>query len=180
MSFNEIYTNYYRRSFQFVKSYLHDSQIAEDIVSESLISLWEQMKIVKIENLQFYLFRILKNKILDHLKHEAIERKAKQKITEKLQQELNLRISLLESCDPKELLSEEIMQIYLRTLNTLPEKTRMIFNMSRVSGKSNKEIARFYGITVKGVDYHISIAIKEFKIALRDYLPLFLFVFYGI
>ena len=37
-SFNEIYTVFYRKSFLYVKSYVHDDMAAEDIVSESLIS----------------------------------------------------------------------------------------------------------------------------------------------
>ena len=44
--------------------------------------------------------------------------------------------------------------------------------------KMNKEIAENLGITVKGVEYHISRALKEFRISLKDYLPLFYFFFY--
>lgn len=175
MGFNEIYTSYYKRAYLFVKSYVHDGPAAEDIVSESLISLWKQMKVSSIGNVQSYLFRILRNNTLDYLKHAAIERKARQEINEKLHRELEVRISLLEGCDPDELLSAEIQQIYLNTLNTLPPKTRLVFEMSRVSGKTNKEIADFYGITVKGVDFHIAQALKALKKTLRDYLPIFLF-----
>ena len=175
MGFNEIYTSYYRRAYLFVKSYVHDGPVAEDIVSESLISLWKQMKTSSIENVPSYLFRILRNNTLDYLKHAAIERKVRQKINEKLHRELEIRISLLEGCDPDGLLSSEIQQIYLDTLNTLPPKTRLIFEMSRISGKTNKEIADSCGITVKGVDFHIAQAIKALKKTLRDYLPIFLF-----
>jgi RNA polymerase sigma-70 factor (ECF subfamily) len=176
VGFNEIYTAFYKKSLLFVRSYLHDAAISEDIVSESLISLWEQSKISPIENTQAYLFRILKNNTLDYLRHVAIERKAWKKINEKLQRELEIRISLLEACEPNELLSEEIRQIYLNTLNALPEKTRLIFEMSRISGKSNKEIAEYYNLTVKGVDYHIALTLKLLKKRLKDYLPLFFFL----
>lgn len=47
--------------------------------------------------------------------------------------------------------------------------------MSRFENKMNKEIAENLGITVKGVEYHISRALKEFRISLKDYLPLFYF-----
>ena len=50
--------------------------------------------------------------------------------------------------------------------------------MSRFENKMNKEIAENLGITVKGVEYHISKALKEFRISLKDYLPLFYFFFY--
>lgn len=42
-TFNEIYTAYYRRSFLFVRSYIHDPMTSEDIASESLIKLWQYL-----------------------------------------------------------------------------------------------------------------------------------------
>jgi len=170
-SFNSIYTTYYRKSFLFVKSYVHDELVAEDIVSESLIKLWERMKHQPVEHVSSFLFTILKNGALDHLKHENLERRAFHSLHELLKRELEIRISILESCDPKEIFSSEIQQIIVSTLETLPEKSRKIFMMSRFEHKSNKEIAEIFEITVKGVDYHISLTTKALKIGLKDYLP---------
>ena len=36
-SFNNIYMRYYKKSFLFVKSYIHNEMVAEDNASESLI-----------------------------------------------------------------------------------------------------------------------------------------------
>lgn len=36
-SFNDVYLSYYKKSFLFVKSYVHNDLAAEDIASESLI-----------------------------------------------------------------------------------------------------------------------------------------------
>jgi RNA polymerase sigma-70 factor (ECF subfamily) len=137
-SFNTVYTSYYRKSFLFVKSYVHDELVAEDIVSESLIKLWERMKQEPVEHIQPFLLTILKNSALDHLKHEAIVRKAFKSMNEKLNRELEIRISALESCDPDEIFSAEIQQIIQATLASLPEKTRAVFEMSRFGNKTNK------------------------------------------
>ena len=176
-SFNAVYTAYYRKSFLFVKSYVHDKLVAEDIVSDSLIKLWERMKIHPIKNVNSFLFTILKNGALDHLRHENIERKAYHSIHELLKRELEIRISVLESCDPKEIFSTEIQEIIESTLNTIPEKSRNIFIMSRYDHKSNKELAEIFSISVKGVDYHIALAIKSLRVALKDYLPLCFYFF---
>ncbi len=61
-SFNEIYNTYYRKSFLYVKSYVHEDMAAEDIVSESLIRLWQQMKQQPIDPIPPFLFTILKNR----------------------------------------------------------------------------------------------------------------------
>ena len=177
-SFNEIYTSYYKKSFFFAKSYVHDDLAAEDIASESLIKLWEKLKTEKIDYIEPLLLTILKNKALDYLKHEEVKRTAFESMVDWHQQELSIRISTLESCDPNEIFSDEVESIIRETLKLLPEQTRRIFLLSRFEKKSNKEIAEQMGISIKGVDYHISKALKALRITLKDYLPLFYFFFY--
>lgn len=177
-SFNEIYTSYYKKSFFFAKSYVHDDLAAEDIASESLIKLWEKLKTEKIDYIEPLLLTILKNKALDYLKHEEVKRTAFESMADWHQQELSIRISTLESCDPNEIFSDEVESIIRETLKLIPEQTRQIFLLSRFENKSNKEIAELMGISVKGVEYHISKALKALRITLKDYLPLFYFFFY--
>jgi len=177
-SFNEIYTSYYKKSFFFAKSYVHDDLAAEDIASDSLIKLWEKLKTEKIDYIEPLLLTILKNKALDYLKHEEVKRTAFESMADWHQQELSIRISTLESCDPNEIFSDEVESIIRETLKLLPEQTRQIFLLSRFENKSNKEIAEQMGISIKGVEYHISKALKALRITLKDYLPLFYFFFY--
>lgn len=177
-SFNEIYTSYYKKSFFFAKSYVHDDLAAEDIASESLIKLWEKLKTEKIDYIEPLLLTILKNKALDYLKHEEVKRTAFESMVDWHQQELSIRISTLESCDPNEIFSDEVESIIRETLKLLPEQTRRVFLLSRFENKSNKEIAEQMGISIKGVEYHISKALKALRITLKDYLPLFYFFFY--
>ena len=176
-SFNAVYTSYYRKSFLFVKSYVHDELVAEDIVSESLIKLWERMKSQPVEHLSSYLFTILKNSALDHLKHEAAAQKAFKSLNEYLTREHEIRISVLQDCDPNEIFSTEIQQIIQSTLASLPEKSRKVFEMSRYQNKTNKEIAEVFNISVKGVNYHIALTIKALRVSLKDYLPLLIYLF---
>lgn len=63
------------------------------------------------------------------------------------------------------------------TIHYMPEQTRRIFEMSRFENKTVKEIAEETNITAKGVEYHITKALKVLRINLKDYLPLFYFLF---
>ena len=175
-SFNALYTRYYRKAFLFTKSFVHDESVAEDIVSESLIKLWENLKEENTDHADALLLTILKNKSLDHLKHEAIKAEAIHSMSNLNQRELEIRISTLQACDPEEIFSEEVKKIIADPLATLPEQTRRIFVMSRFQNKSNKEIAEELGITVKGVEYHITKALKPLRISLKDYLPILCFL----
>jgi RNA polymerase sigma-70 factor (ECF subfamily) len=175
--FGIIYKQFYRKAFCFAKSYVHDGLAAEDIASESLIKLWEQMRRNRINNPEVFLLTILKNRSLDYLKHEAIREEAFVELKNDYQEELNLRISMLESCNPEGIFTAEIQQILHDTLARFPKQTRLIFEMSRFNNQSNKEIADALGLTVKTIEYHISKVLKALRISMKDYLPLFCFFF---
>lgn len=48
--------------------------------------------------------------------------------------------------------------------------------MSRFEEKSHREIAAEMNMSVKGVEYHISKATSVLKHALKDFLPILLFL----
>ncbi len=175
--FNSIYERNYRRSFLFTKSYVHDDMAAEDIVAESLVKYWRLSISQEAETTEALLLTILKNKALDYLRHKAIHESAMENIMELNNRELGIRISTLEACDPEEIFSHEIQAIIQDSLKSLPKQTRRIFEMSRFENKTVKEIAEETNLTVKGVEYHITKALKVLRINLKDYLPLFYFIF---
>ena len=67
MTFNELYANYYSKALIFVKSYTNDVSEAEDIVSESIITVWEKLDESRQDRLLPFLFTVLRNKCLDSL-----------------------------------------------------------------------------------------------------------------
>ncbi len=174
--FNKIYTNYYDKSFMYVKSYVHDKMVAEDIVTDSLMQVWEEMKKRVVDPVAPFLFTILKNRSIDYLRHETLKQKTHENIRDKLNREMEIRLRSLEASDPDVIFSSEIKEILEKTLASLPEKTKEVFIMSRFGNKSHKEIAEEFGISVKGVEYHIANAIKILRLSLKDYLVLFLWL----
>lgn len=177
ISFSDIYTSYYKRSFLFVKSYVRDDMIAEDIVSEALIHLWETTRKETVEHPMSLLLAILKNGALNYLKHQSVKESATETISSKMIRDLNYRITTLQACDPEEIFSSEITQIVDKTLQSLPEQTRRIFEMSRYESLSVKEIASELPLSTKSVEYHITKSLKLLRIALKEYLPIFYFLF---
>ena len=177
-SFNNIYMRYYKKSFLFVKSYIHNEMVAEDIASESLIKLWQWIQDNPVENIEPMLLSILRNKALDYLRHESMKQQVITRISEKQNEELALRLSSLEDCNPNEIFSKEVMDIVQRTLQSLSEQTSSIFTLSRFGNKTNREIACELNISIKDVEYHISKSLKALRKTLKDYLPLFYFFFY--
>ena len=176
-SFSKIYTSYFKKSYRFAKSYVLDDLVAEDIASESLIKLWDNIKKKSLteDEILPYLLTILRNKSLDYLKHLDVERTAFDKMTDWQQADLNLRISSLESFEADNIYIKEMFLILKKSLQEMPDTTQKVFKLSRFKNKSNKEIAEEMGISVKGVEFHITKALKVLRVALKDYLPLFYF-----
>ena len=175
--FTEIYNAYYKKAFYFAKSYVHDEGATEDIASESLIKLWEQLKLKDLDPIVPFLIAILKNKSLDYLKHEEVKRSTLSEMASWRDYDLSIRISSLEACDPDEIFSGEVEAIVSKTLQSLPAQSRRIFVMSRFQHKTNNEIAQTLGLSAKAVEYHITKTLKLLRVALKDYLPAFIFLF---
>lgn len=151
--------------------------VAEDIVSEALINLWETSKKETIEHPLSLLLTMLKNGSLNYLKHQEVRQSAINTISSQLMHDLNYRIRTLQACDPEEIFSSEITQIIQDTLDLLPEQTRRVFEMSRYECRSVKEIAEELSISPKSVEYHITKSLKVLRIALKEYLPALYFLF---
>ncbi|MDR2775827.1 MAG: RNA polymerase sigma-70 factor [Tannerella sp.] len=177
-NFNEFYSAHYRRTFLFAKSYVHDRWAAEDIASEALVNHWETMKEHEIHQPLAFLLGIVKNKAIDYLRHEISREEALAAMSEIGIRELNTRISTLEACEPEKIYSRDVEEIIESTLNTLPAKTREIFRMSRYHNMPKNVIAAKLNMSSKGVEYHLTKALASLRINLKDYLPLFYFMFF--
>lgn len=55
----------------------------------------------------------------------------------------------------------------------MPTTSRQVYYLSREEGMSNKDIAQTVGLSVKGVQYHITKVLKALREAMKDYLPIY-------
>ena len=170
--FCTFFSEYQRRFIAFACSYVHDEATAEDITMESIMYYWENRNRLPADtNVAAYVLTTLKHRCIDYLRECQVRQEASDKITRLHQWELECRISSLEEFEPYEIFTNEIRQIIEHTLAMLPEQTRRIFEMSRLENKTYREIAIQTGMSVKGVEFHISNAIKALRASLKDYLP---------
>lgn len=179
LSFDQLYKDYQAQFVRFASTYVRDHAIAEDVTIEALMYYWENRHTIEREsNIPAYILTIIKHKCLNHLRHVQIHEDYSDKIQSYSLWELNTRIATLEACEPYDLFAAEIHEIVKKTLEKLPEQTQKIFLQNRYENKSYKEIAAHFNITAKGVEFHIAKALKALRISLKDYFPLFIYLFY--
>ena len=178
--FEDNYSSYFRRCVLFARSYVFDQNVAESIAAEALSLYWERRSAgEEIQMVLPFLFSVIRNKALRHLRHESLKSKVHDDMSRDIRDELKFRIEALESCDPHTLFAGDVQKILHDTLDSLGGKTGRVFSLSRFNGMTNKEIAEKMGITEKTVEYHISKALKALRVSLKDYLPL-IAVFLGL
>ena len=155
--------------------YVRSAAVAEDLVSDSFMSFWENRgRIPADANLQAYILIIVRNKCLDWLRAQSLHAKIEQEVYELRRRVLAADIRSLQAFNPEEIFSAEVAAIGRQSLARLPELTREVFVARRFEELSYKEIAEKYGITVRRVEFELEKAVKQLRVALKDYLPVLL------
>lgn len=177
--FNQLFNTYYQQFIRFAMGYVKDELKAQDIVSDAFASYWETKGSLSDEtNEPGYILTSVKNKCLNYLQHKKVKLKAAQEITDHAQWILDTQINTLEACNPSKIFSQEIQKIIQETIDKLPQKTQIIFNLSRFEHTSHRNIALQLNLSTKSIEYHISKALDELRRNLKDFLTvLILFLF---
>lgn len=171
-TFTTIFTTSKEGFIQFAYSYLGNMEEAEDAVMESYVQYWE-MKSRKertIVNVKAYIFMILRNKCIDMLEAKKQRLQYAEDMYDRLAGEIEMSITSLQCCDPSELFSDDITRILTETLDEMPGRTREIFYERFYEQKSYKSIAESFGISVKGVEFHMTKCMRVLRKRLKDYL----------
>ena len=161
--YDYLFQYYYSGLVVFAQKYIPEKVLAEDIVQEFFIKLWTNRANFHIETtLKSYFFTSIKNRCIDHIRHEIVKGKAKEHLLANAQLHANERDYLIES---------ELMEQINLAIGKLPEVCREIFILNRFEGMKPSEIAKKRGISVRTVETHIGKALKILRKELSGYLP---------
>lgn len=167
--FDAVYRHYFRRLCAFCSQYVDEQEEIEEIVQETMMWLWENRSSLMADlTLKTLLFTIVKNKALNRISHFEIKRKVHQEIVEKYESEFD---------NPDFYFGNELFRLYEEALEKLPKEYREAYEMNRNHYLTHKEIAEKLNVSPQTVNYRIGQALKLLRIALKDYLPLFILYF---
>ncbi len=155
-SFRQLFDKYSSPLYHFCLSYLKSKEVAEDILQEVFIKIWDRRRDIDTgKSFRSYLFTIALNAIRKHFKRLAESNQVKHGIIASLSENP-------EKLDEQESFEELLFRLD-ELINQMPGKRKKIFTLKKLEGKSQKEIAEDFGITTKAVEYHISEAMKFLK-----------------
>ena len=163
--FENIYLTYYSKMKRFAKVYVLLEEEAENIVQDVFTEFWEQRnKWFGYANIVSFLFVSTKNRCLNYLRHQEVMQAFMKNMQEEYALTLQTSINSLEALDPGFLSApDNLEEVVQKALDSLPERCRRIFVMSKIEGKKQKDIAAELQITVNTVETQMGIAYRHLK-----------------
>lgn len=166
-----IFYEYFLPLFQNAYKYVKDEQIAEELTQDAFVNFWENRQQLTITtSVKNYLFVSVRNLCLNYLK----SRYARQKSLFLDASEIDLVDETISENKDTELLQKKIQL----AIQKLPEKCRIIFELSRHHGLTYQEIAEELGITKETVKTQIKLALKKLQAFLGQHIEVLALLFY--
>lgn len=162
-AFTAIYNRYWEKMFALAARKVDDLHDAEEIVQEIFVSLWN-----KRENLQ--ITSSFNNYLAVSVKYRVIKTLARQQIHKRFENSEMNNISILDNSTMEYLDFDELKSKLEHYVSELPEKCRLVYQLSREAGFSQKQIAEKMSISEKTVEAHLSKAIKTLRIRLNKFM----------
>lgn len=143
-SFEAIYKTYYSRLYYYSFQFIADEETSKDIVNDVFEKIWLQRDELKADTLSSYLYTLVRNRCLDHLRHQKVE-----------QQYAELyKLIAEEDIDDSDWYEERMTRIE-QIIAELGEPTKGIFTRCYFQHKKYAEVAQEYHISSSGVKKHI-------------------------
>lgn len=163
--FDRIYRTIAPQLYRFALTYVMNSEVAEDIVQNSFMTLWDSIQSLPDEIvMNAWLYSSVKNACINYYKHLKVEDAHHEKLTEAL-----IYTGMSEYED-----NSEIIEKLQQCLQRLPEQQRRVLELKVFKGMSYKEMAVELGLTEFTIQTHVKRAYKFIRESMPVYWNAFL------
>ena len=160
--FEVLFKDYYEKLCRFAMVYVKNHEQSEEVIQDTFYNIWKNRNTLNITtSLKAYLYTAVRNNCLQELRKRSLDIKYENYYKSHY---------VNESINPAdELNAKELSGVINTTLNSMPERCREIFKMSRYEGLKYHEIADKLSISIKTVEANMGKALKQFRVSLKDY-----------
>ncbi|MBJ6368605.1 RNA polymerase sigma-70 factor [Snuella sedimenti] len=157
-AFRALHDRYAAKLFLYAFNIIRNKQVCEDIVQNIFIDIWNKRQSKNIRNIKSYLFKAIKYQIFNYFRGLRIYQ---EDITR-----LNIVDISINASQKMEY--HELEEAIHSSVNKLPKRCKLIFELSRFQFKSNKEISEELKISIQAVKNQISKALSLIKKDLHE------------
>jgi RNA polymerase sigma-70 factor (ECF subfamily) len=137
---------------------LRDKMLAEEIVQEFFISIWEQPPLIT-DTVKSYFYKSIYNRTLNHIEKAKTRNKNEGKYASQTEQESESGID-----------DGELQKQINKAIDDLPEKCKEIFILCKYNEMSYAEVSEMLAISPKTVENQMGIALKKLRERLLPFL----------
>ncbi|MDO5977829.1 RNA polymerase sigma factor [Flavivirga spongiicola] len=154
----ELYNTYWKPLFISSYNLLKDNELCEEIIQDVFIDLWNSREKIQIKiSINSYLYACTRYKVFSQFRKNKI-------IRVELFEDLNKRFQY--ATPETKLMHQELVEQIDAIVETLPQRCKQVYKLSRGEQLSHKEIAEQLNISTKTVENHITNALKILKMSL--------------
>lgn len=158
-AFEALVREHYEKLAIFAYRILHDRDEAEDAVQNVFLRVWERRDQSALNEPASYLYTAVRNQALMHVRRTQRWRAP---ADEDALDKLTVDTDVSDAAD--------LAQAMERAVKALPEKTRLVYSMSREQHLSYAVIAQTLGISVKTVESQMARALRNLRVSLAPFL----------
>lgn len=161
-AFNEVYNRYWDILYHVTLKRLSVKEVAEEIVQDTFIILWEKRHQIEISTLKHYLFAITRYAVFHYLGRQQTIASRMKALAHTPQLSGNHAAEDIESLVNDRLL----LQLIETVSNELPEKSRQVFKYNKLLDYSILQAAKTFDISPKTAEGHLTKALKTLRVKL--------------
>jgi len=159
----KLYTYFYGELFRFTKTLVRQAEVAEEIVEDIFVKLWERRPALRdIENLRVYLYVAARNRSLNYLDWKSRDVISYVEI-------YPIDIPATHETPDNLLMTKEMSARINQAVDGLPPKCKLIFKLVREEKMKYREVAEVLNISARTVDTQMTIAMKKLAATITLY-----------
>ena len=168
-AFAELFKRYWSKAHIITYSKVRSKEVTEEIVQDIFMTLWDKRTTLVINNVSSYIFTAVKNKSINYIESCLVK--------QKYWDYYKTFIPQSESTTQYEVDYNALLDAIENGLHNLPEKSKKVFQLNRLEGRSITEIANILNLSEKAIEYHLTRSIKQLKMYLKDFVLILTFYF---
>ncbi len=154
-AFKQLFYKFYAGLLSFATSIIKDQHMAEEVVEDVFIKLWENRETLPtITNLSYYLYVATK-----HASLNCIQKRKREKAIPMSGFEDAFQFGF--GNPASQMISGENLRAINAAISNLPPRCRLIFRLIKSEGLSYAQVSTLLNISVKTVEAQMTIALKK-------------------